>query len=220
MKHKKLLLVDDDELVLATFGKGLKDAGYDVRLAGSGDEALGVVAEDFPDLAIVDKRMPQMSGLELGQRFAELGVPFIFLSAYSERDYVEKAAEIGTLGYLVKPIDIEKAIPTIEAALRRAKDFAALRQSGNRLELALETGNIVNVVVGIIMERYRLEQHEAFEMLRSKARAQRRKVKDVANESLDAWYKLGALKPLNAAADKEHDIPDRGAYPEGDLAET
>ncbi len=220
MKHKKLLLVDDDELVLATFGKGLGDAGYDVRLAGSGDEALGMVAEECPDLAIVDKRMPRMSGFELGRRFAELGVPFIFLSAYSERDYVEEAAEIGTLGYLVKPIDIEKAIPTIEAALRRAKDFAALRQSGNRLELALETGNIVNVVVGIIMERYRLEQHEAFEMLRSRARAQRRKVKDVANESLDAWYKLGALKPLKTGTDKESDVLDRGAYPEGDLAET
>ena len=220
MKQKQLLLVDDDELVLATFGKGLRDAGYDMRLAGSGEEALGMVDERAPDLAIVDKRMPEMSGFELGRRFAALGIPFIFLSAYSERGYVEEAAEIGTLGYLVKPIDIDKAIPTIEAALRRAMDFAALRQSGSRLERALETGNIVNVVVGIIMERYRLEQHEAFEMLRNKARSQRRKVRDVANESLDAWHKLGAMKPVNGGSDDKGGLLDRGGYPESDLAET
>ena len=220
MKHKELLLVDDDELVLATFGTGLKDAGYKVKLAASGAEALAVVSGHAPDLAIVDKQMPEMSGFELARRFADIGIPFIFLSAHSGRDYVEEAAEIGTLGYLVKPIDIDKAIPTIETALRRAKDFAALRQSGSRLEQALETGSIVNVVVGITMERYRLEQHEAFDLLRSKARSQRRKVRDVANESLDAWYKLGAMTSLKTNRGDKPGLLDLGDYPDNDLVET
>ncbi len=188
MKVKKLLLVDDDGLVLSTFGKGLADHGYDVVLADSGEEALRVAEkEQSIDLAILDIRMPGLSGIEVAQSLKCLGIASMFLSAYDDKNYVKQAVDEGALGYLVKPIDVEKAIPAIESALQRALEIQALFDTKQRLDSALETGNQVNVVIGILMERHRLARQDAFELLRMKARSSRRKVKDIAEEMLGAW---------------------------------
>lgn len=193
-EKKKLLLVDDDGVVRATFGRGLKDAGYEVSLAGSGEDGLQMVADGSqPDLAILDMRMPGLSGSETAQGLSQLEVSSIFLSAYDDETFVQQAVTNGALGYLVKPIDVEKAIPTIEAALQRARDLYELRATEKRLDGALETGKLVNVVVGVLMERYRLDRQGAFELLRRKARSERRKVKDVADEILDACDTVNQL---------------------------
>ena len=144
-----------------------------------------------------------MSGFEVGRRLADMAIPFIFLSAYSEMCYVDEAAEIGALGYLVKPIDVDRAVPTIETAIRRARDLFALRDTGDRLVGALETGNVVNVVVGVLMERHRISQSRAFELLRRKARSERRKIRDAATEYLRAWYDFNSLLANEFAADPE-----------------
>lgn len=184
---ENLLLVDDDEVVLATFGRGLDQAGFRVRLAGDGQEALDSAREDLPDLAILDMRMPGLSGLETAAGMGGLGVPVMFLSAYGDEDLVAQAVQSGSLGYLVKPVDVERAIPTIRAALVRGREMRALRDSHDRLEGAVETAREVNVVVGVLMERHRASRDEAFEMLRQRARSQRRKVRELAREMIQAW---------------------------------
>jgi len=194
LKAKKLLLVDDDGLVLATFGKELRDAGYSVSLADRGDEGLRIAAQESPpDLAILDIRMPGISGIETAQGLKQLGVPAVFLSAYDDEEYVKQAVEQGALGYMVKPIDVNKAIPTIEAALKRAKDLSYYEETEKRLTGAIETGSIVNVVVGMLMERHKLGRDDAFELLRAKARSEQRKVKSVADEALNAWETFNQL---------------------------
>jgi len=194
LKAKKLLLVDDDGLVLATFGKELRDAGYSVSLADRGDEGLRIAAQESPpDLAILDICMPGISGIETAQGLKQLGVPAVFLSAYDDEEYVKQAVEQGALGYMVKPIDVNKAIPTIEAALKRAKDLSYYEETEKRLTGAIETGSIVNVVVGMLMERHKLGRDDAFELLRAKARSEQRKVKSVADEALNAWETFNQL---------------------------
>ena len=194
MKAKKLLLVDDDGLVLATFGKELRDAGYSVSLADRGDEGLRIAAQESPpDLAILDICMPGISGIETAQGLKQVGVPAVFLSAYDDEEYVKQAVEQGALGYMVKPIDVNKAIPTIEAALKRAKDLSYYEETEKRLTGAIETGSIVNVVVGMLMERHKLGRDDAFELLRAKARSEQRKVKSVADEALNAWETFNQL---------------------------
>ena len=194
MKVKKLLLVDDDGLILATFGKELRDAGYSVSLADRGDEGLRIAAQESPpDLAILDICMPGISGIETAQGLKQLGVPAVFLSAYDDEEYVKQAVANGALGYMVKPIDVNKAIPTIEAALKRAKDLSYYEETEKRLTGALETGSIVNVVIGMLMERHKLGRDDAFELLRSKARSEQRKVKNVAEEALKAWETFNQL---------------------------
>ena len=194
MNAKKLLLVDDDGLVLATFGKELRDAGYSVSLADRGDEGLRIASQDpQPDLAILDIRMPGMSGIDTAQGLKQLGVPSVFLSAYDDEEYVQQAVANGALGYMVKPIDVNKAIPTIESALQRARDISKYAETEKRLNGALETGSVVNVVIGMLMERHKLGRQDAFELLRNKARSEQRKVKEVAEEVLNAWETFNQL---------------------------
>ncbi len=198
MKTKKLLLVDDDGLILATFGKGLKDIGYEVSLAYNGEQALRLAAnEPLPDLAILETRMPGQSGLETAQGLRHLGIPSIFLSAYNDETCVKQAIAEGALGYLVKPVDVAKVIPTIETALKRAQEIQQLHDTNRRLDGALETGNLVNVVVGMLMERHHLGRQDAFELLRRKARSDRRKVKNVAEDILTAWDTFNQLTAEN-----------------------
>ena len=188
IKKAKLLLVDDDSVVLATFGAGLKDAGYDVLLADNSKKGFQLAVDSPPpDLAILDMLMPEVSGIEMAQGLKQIGIASIFLSAYGDETNVKRAVEEGALGYLVKPIEVEKAIPAIEAALKRAQDICELRKNEKRLDSALETGKIVDVVVGILMERHKLGREDAFDILRKESQSQRRKVKDVANELLNAW---------------------------------
>lgn len=193
MKAKTLLLVDDDGLVRATFGKELRDAGYRINLADRGDVGLRIAADEAPDLAILDMRMPGLSGIETAHELRQLGIPTIFLSAYDDEEYVQQAIEEGALGYMVKPIDVAKAIPTIEAALERARELSEYAEKEKRLTGALDTGNIVNVVIGILMERHKIHRQDAFELLRGKARSEQRKVKDIAAEMLQAWETFNQL---------------------------
>lgn len=187
MKSARLLLADDDGVSLATFGKGLEEEGYQVRVAHSGEEALQLASEEAPDLAILDMRMPGLSGVETARELGKLDVSVIFISAYDDEEYVQGAVREGALGYLLKPLGVSEAIPTIESALERAGELDGLKATESRLNNALDTGNIVNVVVGMLMERHRIEKSDAFDMLRRQARSEQRKVRDVAEEIMAAW---------------------------------
>ncbi|MEW8498238.1 MAG: response regulator, partial [Candidatus Thiodiazotropha taylori] len=181
MAKARLLLVDDDRLVLSTFGEGLNQAGYDVLLADNNKDGYRLAVLDSPpDLAILDINMPNITGIEMANGLKELGIPSIILSAFGDEDTVQKAVDEGVLGFLVKPISVENAIPTIEAALKRSKDISLLLSEELRLSSALETSKVVDVVVGMLMERYRLGKQDAFDILRKKSQTERRKVKDLA----------------------------------------
>lgn len=187
MNQKKILIVDDDRLVLAAFERGLHNAGYEVSTAESGPQALRACAETPPDLVLLDIRMPEMSGLEVAQRLRrETDVPFVFLSAYDDIETLKQAAAHGALGYLVKPVDMPQVIAAVEAALARSADLRQLRKSEADLNTALAGNRETSAAVGILMERHRLSEKEAFEALRAHARRERRKLNEVAGEILHA----------------------------------
>lgn len=180
---RHILVVDDDRLVLASLVRGLREAGYEVSEASNGEDAFEIARHRNPDLALLDVRMPGMSGIELGRMLRErTGVPFLYLSAYGQADIVKDATEHGALGYLVKPLDIPQILPSIEAALARAGEIRKLRDTEAQLNEALANSREISTAVGVLMERAHLDQKEAFEALRNHARAQRRKVQDVAKD--------------------------------------
>ncbi|MDD5390182.1 MAG: response regulator [Gallionellaceae bacterium] len=184
---KSVLLVDDDRVVLNLLAEGLRDRGYRVGAAQSADEALKLIGEGPYDLAVLDVRMPGRSGLELAQTLKRGGdPPFVFLSAYSDETVVRQASEAGALGYLVKPVDTQQLVPFIEAALARGKDIDALRGGNERLERALQVEQKTRTAVGIIMVRKGLDRQAAFELLRNRAREQRRKINEVAEDLIAA----------------------------------
>lgn len=194
-----VLLVDDDRLVLATLGSGLRQAGYEVIEAANGHEALLRVRERTPDLALVDVRMPEVSGIELTRQLqANADVPVLFLSAYSDAETVSQAAEHGALGYLVKPLDVTQIVPAIEAALRRAAEIRALKERGAQLQTALSQGREAAMAVGILMERFKLDRDDAFDALRTYARSERKKLRDVAAGLVTAVEGVNTVVPASA----------------------
>ena len=191
---RKVLLVDDDRLVLAMLQSGLEQAGYAVQACASAEEAQRVLALELPDLAVLDIRMPGTSGLELARMLAtERAVPFLFLTACNEAEVVQQATEQGAIGYLVKPVGIPQLLPALEAALARAADIRKLRSTGTQLQTALNESREISMAVGLLMERRRLDRKQAFETLRLSARSQRCKIHEVAEEMLAAAELLNAV---------------------------
>lgn len=184
----RLLLVDDDRLVLSTLANGLLKAGYGVKTAESAEEAeMLLTSGEDPDLAILDIRMSGQDGLFLARRLQELDhIPFMMLSAYSDQAMIDQASQFGALGYLVKPLDIPQLIPGIEAALSRANELQGLRETRLQLQAALNAERDISVAIGITMVQQRLDRHTAFELLRKVARSQRRKLGELATEIIQA----------------------------------
>ena len=180
----RILLLDDERLILATLGAGLRGAGFEVQTADSVDEAEGHLASGAcPDLAILDLNLPGRSGLEFAHRLRELDrVPFIMLSAYSEPQFVAQAIEVGALGYMVKPVDTVQLIPEVRAALARADELQGLRSTRAQLQQALDGERDISVAVGIAMAQRRLSRKAASEWLRLLARQQRRRMAAVASD--------------------------------------
>lgn len=197
---RHILVVDDDRLVLASISRGLKQAGYRVSEASNGEDAVNAAEKSLPDLALLDVRMPGMNGIELGRLLREhAGVPFMYLSAYGQADIVTQAAEHGALGYLVKPLDIAQILPAVETALSRAAEIRKLRDKEGQLTTALAGSREVSMAVGLLMERHHLGRDEAFEALRSRARAGRRALPEVAREVLESSEKLNFYKKMEPA---------------------
>jgi two-component system, response regulator PdtaR len=176
----KIIVVDDDLLVLATISMGLKQAGYTVFQASSGVLALQICSHEKPDLALLDVRMPNMDGIGVAKALAEHKIPFIFLSAYGDDEIVKTAVEVGALGYLVKPLEIERIIPAIEVGLVRAADLAKAEKTIDNLTSVLDSNREIDIAIGILMERHSLNRVTAFSKLRGYARANQKKIVTVA----------------------------------------
>jgi response regulator NasT len=181
-RPSRILLLDDERLILATLGRGLRSAGFEVLTAESVEEALGHLASaERPDLAILDVNLPGESGLAFALRLRELDrVPFLMLSAYSEPAYVEQAAQCGALAYLVKPIDVVQLVPEVHAALARATEIKELRDTREQLQQALDSERDISMAVGVLIVRRGINRKAAFEWLRQSARQQRRRIALVA----------------------------------------
>lgn len=172
-KPPSILLVDDDRLVLSSLNIGLTRAGYKVNTVESVDEAEAWLDEnERPDLAIIDMKMPERNGLELTKRLEELNqIPFILLSAYSEQEIIAKAIELGTMVYLVKPVETSQLIPVIETTLSRARDIQVLRGDNEKLQTALDRDRSINIAVGIIMIHKGICREDALNQIRTSARS-------------------------------------------------
>ena len=183
----RLLVVDDDRLVLTNLGDGLEQAGYAVSRAATGEDAILICAEAPPDLVIMDLRLPGLSVIETARKIREISkTPVFFLSAFEAEDGVREAIADGGLGYLVKPVRLNQLLTSIKAALARAADIRSLEATEEQLRVALEGDRNIGIATGILMERHRLTTAEAFETLRGRARARQRKLCEVAAEIVAA----------------------------------
>ena len=190
----RIMVVDDDRLVLATLTRGLQGRGYVVSGFAAGDEALLAYRLDPPDLVMLDMRMPGLSGMETAAgMLAHAHRPILMLSAYDDRAIVHQAVMLGVAGYLVKPIEVNQIVPTIEATLARFAEIAALMANTDKLRDGMEQNRTISTAVGILMERAGLTPDQAFEHLRQLARRQRRSLHEVTAEIIQATTLINSV---------------------------
>ncbi|HXC38603.1 MAG TPA: response regulator [Burkholderiales bacterium] len=182
-RRGSVLIAEDDEIILAALTRGLEQAGYAVAGAHSGEEAIELGLAGHFDLAIVDVRLPGISGIAAARRIhEETGMPFVVLSSFSNEQVVAEANAAGAIGYLVKPLDVKQMLPEIKTALERSADLRRLAASEAGLAKALNQSRDISIAIGIIMERLHLGRDPAFERLRKAARDRRQKLHDLAAE--------------------------------------
>jgi len=209
--RRLILLVDDDPHLLDYIATVLEHAGYDTVKAASAPEALQRIAEceaarasahqeSAFALALLDITMPGMSGLDLARRLKEhTAVPFMFLSSVDDAETARQAASHGAVGFVVKPVDAARLLPAFEAALARADEIGQLRRTEANLNGALAAGRETSLAVGLLMARYQTDRNTAFEVLRDHARANRRKINEVAEDIVAAEELLNSLHASFAA---------------------
>ncbi len=189
----RILIAEDNDLVSLTLEEQLKGLGYDViGIARSGAEAVSLAGRLRPDLIIMDIRMPEMEGTEAANRIREIyPVPIIMLTAYADKETIKKAEAAGALAYLVKPVNENELPPAINIALARFREIQALRHQVSELEESLEARKLIERAKGILMQRLGLNEREAYERLRQRARDKRAKMKDIAQAIIEAEELLG-----------------------------
>ena len=179
----RILVVDDDRLVLATLAHGLAQAGYDVIDADNGDDAILLARQHRPDLALLDIRMEGKSGFDVAQYLRDpLRIPFMFLSAFADDDTARQVRELGAVAYLVKPLDIGQIVPAVDAALAQVP--AAPGEPAARA--AAPWPDIVWIAVGVLMHRYSLPRAQALERLVRMAAEQSVALPEQASRLVDA----------------------------------
>jgi CheY-like chemotaxis protein len=208
----RILVVDDDRLVLATVTHGLARAGFEVIDADNGDDAILLARQHKPDLALLDIRMEGMSGFDVATYLRDsLGTPFMFLSAFADADTVARVRELGAVAYLVKPLDIAQIVPTVEAAVASVRSRRSRLQApqlpqlpagpqagsgptpasplvnpGEAVSPANALADPVPLAVGVLMHRYSLQRGEALARLTRLAQADGRSLQQQAAALVDA----------------------------------
>ena len=186
----RILVVDDDRLVLATVTHGLMQAGYEVYDADNGDDAILLAREHKPDLALLDIRMEGKSGLDVAAYLRDyLHLPFMFLSAFADEDTVRQVQALGAVAYLVKPLDIGQIVPTVAAALAHSPQRAAASAPPAPPPAGATANAFIDLVpmaVGVLMHRYSLQRGQALQRLQKLASDEQRSLADQAGRLVEA----------------------------------
>ena len=182
MERVRVIIADDESVICMGLREMLSDLGYlVVGEAGDGRSVVNLARELRPDVVLMDIKMPDMDGIEAakiltGERIA----PVVLLTAFSQRDLIERAKESGVVGYLVKPIEEADLSPAIEIALARFGEFRELEKEVDTLQDQLETRKLVDRAKGILMDTQGLTEAVAFRRIQRMSMNTRKSMKEIA----------------------------------------
>jgi AmiR/NasT family two-component response regulator len=182
----RVVIAEDEALIRLDLKETLDELGYDVvGEAGDGERAVQLAEELRPDLMILDVKMPVLDGISAAQRIAGARIaPVVILTAFSQRDLVERARDAGAMAYLVKPFSSSDLLPAIELALSRYAELTALESEVSDLADRLETRKVVERAKGALQVTRQLTEPEAFRWIQRTAMDQRVSMRAVAEELL------------------------------------
>jgi len=180
MKRLKILVADDESIIRMGLRTMLTALGHEVLLASNGREALEFVRTVHPDLALLDLQMPLTDGLEAAKVIARKHpMPILILTAYSEQDLIEKAAQLPIQGYLVKPVNERDLAAAIQVAVARFEDAQAQARENAELKESLEARKVVDRTKGALMKTG-LSEEEAYLTIQRRAREARVSMREAA----------------------------------------
>ncbi|MFF5227526.1 ANTAR domain-containing response regulator [Dactylosporangium sp. NPDC000521] len=182
-QSRRVLIAEDEALIRLDLREMLVEEGYDVvGEAGDGETAVRLAEELKPDLVIMDIKMPIMDGLAAAEKIAGARVaPVVILTAFSQRDLVERARAAGAMAYLVKPFQKSDLVPAVEIAVSRFAELAVLEEEVATLTDRLETRKVVERAKGQLMATYSMNEPQAFKWIQRTAMDHRMTMREVAD---------------------------------------
>jgi AmiR/NasT family two-component response regulator len=180
----RLLIAEDEAIIRLDLKEMLEEEGYEVvGEAADGEAAVRLARENDPDLVIMDVKMPGMDGLTAAEKIVDEQLSAVLiLTAFSQRDLVQRAAEAGAMGYLVKPFQKTDLMPAIDVALARHAQLSAVRKESGDLAEQLETRKAVDKAKGRLMDGKGMSEAEAFRHIQKRAMDERRSMRAVADQ--------------------------------------
>ncbi len=187
VKPRRVLVAEDEALIRMDLAEMLREEGYEiVGEAGDGQEAVELAESLRPDLVIMDVKMPRRDGIDAAQEIAsERIAPIVILTAFSQRELVERARDAGAMAYLVKPFNINDLVPAIELAVSRFAEITALEQEVATLADRLETRKLIERAKGLLQVKHGMTEPEAFKWIQRAAMDRRTTMKRVAEVVLE-----------------------------------
>jgi two-component system, response regulator PdtaR len=178
----RVVLAEDEALIRLDLAEMLAEEGYDVvGQAGDGEKAVRLVEELRPDLVVLDVKMPKLDGITAASRIAEQRIaPVVILTAFSQRELVDRAREAGAMAYVVKPFGKADLVPAIEVARSRFAELQQLEAEIGELNDRLETRKLVDRAKGVLQEQLSLSEPDAFRWIQKTAMDLRLSMREVA----------------------------------------
>ncbi len=177
----RILVAEDEALIRMDLVEMLQEAGYEViAQATNGEEAIALATEHKPDLAILDVKMPVLDGISAAEKIISIA-PVLMLTAFSQKELIDRARDAGEMAYVVKPFTIGDLVPAIEIAISRHTQMKSLADEVADLHERLETRKMIDRAKGILMKALNLSEPEAFSWIQRAAMDRRLTMKEVAN---------------------------------------
>ena len=187
----RVVVAEDEALIRLDLVEMLTEAGYEVvGQAGDGEAAISITEKEKPDLVVMDVKMPKLDGISAAERIANQRIaPVVILTAFSQRDLVERARDAGAMAYLTKPFTIEDLMPVIELAVSRFQEIKQLDAEVTDLQEQLKARKLIEKAKGILMKNLKIREPEAFKWMQKTAMDKRRSMTDVAQLVMDEFEK-------------------------------